>query len=344
MIGCSIAYQLARNNVPCAVLDRSELGREASWASAGILTHGNPGSRSAYGRLATGSRALFPQLVEELERLTGIEIDYRPSGGLHLFFEDADLTDVRTYHEQSVRNGVACNLLTSEELRQLEPALSPECVCGLQFAEDASLRPHRFTRALAQAAAQLGAELMPHTPALGFEQEGDQITGVMTPCGVLRAATFVLSAGAWSEEVGASIGLTVPVRPSKGQVVLLETTPLLVRHVIHAGDYYLVPRSDGRLIIGATVEDAGFDKSPTAHGLQTLIDWACRVVPRLRDTTFVTTWCGLRPASADGLLLGRAPGIANLILATGHNRNGILLAPITGVRVCEWVLDSRLSP
>jgi len=342
VIGCSVAFHLVKAGLACAVLDRGELGREASWASAGILTHGNRSSFSTYGRMATESRAMYPALVTELRARTALDLDYRESGGLHVFFEEAEAAGAADYCAESRRRDIACDLLSAEELRAEEPTVAQDALCALRFPDDGSIRPQRLTRALAQAAATMGARLLPHTPVVDFVRNGDRIVGVVTRGGVIEGDQFVLTAGAWSGQLGERLGVAVAVGPSKGQIVLLEAAPSAVRHVIHAGDNYLVPRSDGMVIIGATVEDAGFDKSSTADGVQSLLDWALRVAPGLRAARFVTAWAGLRPASSEGLIIQRAAGLANVIVATGHNRNGILLAPATGVRVRELLFSTGL--
>lgn len=344
VIGCSIAYQLARENVKVAVVDKGEVGREASWASAGILSHGNPSSKNSYARLATSSRAMFADLAAELREATGIDPEYRDSGGLHLIFDQEEASAARDYVDQSVSFGIPAEFIAGGDIQGLEPALSEQALCAIRFAEDGSIRNPRYVRALAAAAMRSGARYLAHEQVTGFDRRGAKILSIHISSGQMDAENFVLACGAWTNQLGPVLDRNLPVFPSKGQIVLLESQQPRIEHVIHAGDHYLVPRSDGKVIVGATVESAGYDKRPTAAGIGLLLDWALQVAPGLKNATFVDCWAGLRPAPKGGNpFLGRVPGFENLYIASGHNRNGILLSAATGKLIKELILSGDTS-
>ena len=344
VIGCSIAYHLARQNVDVLLLERQRVGREASWASAGILTHGNPRSRRPNQQLAAESRALFTPLCEELRELTGVDPEYRSGGGLHLFFSEEELADARRWQERAVDSGIRAEFLQPVELRRLEPAIASSIRGGIYFLDDGSIRNPRWVRALALGAQQLGARTLESSPVVAFELSGDRVTAALTPSGPIGGEHFVLASGAWSSHLGESLGIQLPVFPSRGQIVLLESTSRKIDRVLHADGRYMVPRSDGKVLVGATVESVGFNKSTSAEGVRNLLEWALEVAPGLKDMTFVKCWSGLRPASRrGGPFLGRIEGFQNAFVAAGHNRNGILLSPVSGRLIAELITQGRTS-
>ena len=343
-IGCSIAYHLARAKVDVLLLERGQVGREASWASAGILTHGDPSSRKPRQQLAAQSRAMFAPLCDELRELTGVDPEYRASGGLRLFFSEEEISQGRHWHERSVVSGIRAEFLQSSELQQLEPVVSSSAVAGLHFLDDGSVRNPRWVRALSLGAQKLGASVIEALPVIGFESRGDRVQAAVTPAGRIKGEHFVLAAGAWSNRLGESLGINLPVFPSRGQIVLLESVARKIERVIHANGCYLVPRSDGKVIVGATVESVGYNKSTSAEGIQELLDWALDVAPGLKDMAFVRCWSGLRPASRrGGPFLGQVEGFDNVVVATAHNRNGILLSAVTGRLIAELISAGKTS-
>ena len=344
VIGCSIAYHLAREKVDVLLLEQGQIGREASWASAGILTHGDPSSRKPRQQLAAQSRAMFAPLCEELRELTGVDPEYRASGGLRLFFSEEEISHARQWYEQSVAADIRAEFLQPPELQQLEPVISSSAVAGLHFLDDGSVRNPRWVRALALGAQKLGARVIEAVPVIDFEFKGDRVQAAITPAGRIEGEHFVLAAGAWSNRLGESLGINLPVFPSRGQIVLLESVPRKIERVIHASGCYLVPRSDGKVIVGATVESVGYNKSTSVEGIQELLDWALEVAPGLKDMAFVRCWSGLRPATKrGGPFLGQVEGFDNVIVATAHNRNGILLSAVTGRLIAELISLGKAS-
>ena len=344
VIGCSIAYHLAKEGVSVLILERGRVGREASWASAGILNHGRPASTHAYERLATLSRNLFEPLVKELVELTGVDPEYRPSGRIHVFLEEEEVERARNYYRGSVMSGLAVEYLEPAELFELEPALNREARAAIRFPGVGSIRPPRLVRALCLAAQRLGTRILEHSPLVDMEIRSGCVAAIRTPDDRIQGESFVLATGAWSGLVGNRVGLNLPVYCSKGEIVLLESLPGLLGQIVNNNGRYLVPRSDGRLLVGATKEAVGFDKTSTVHGVLELLDWAFHVAPGLSDATFVTSWAGLRPAARrGGPFLGRLKDFENLYVATAHNSNGILLSPASGLLMSELLTNHPTS-
>jgi len=341
-IGCSIAYQLAKEKIKVAVVDKGEIGREASWASAGILSHASSGT-SPYARLCRASREMFPALSEELRQIAGMDVEYRESGGLYPFFTEKESVELDGYFQAESSRGIAVEKLDSKELKERERAISPEALGALYWHGDGQIRSPRYVRALAAGAEHLGATFVLGRPVAGFLRAGGRVTGVSASGETISAGITIIAAGAWSGQVGSLLGYPLDVGPAKGQIVLLETPPSFIRHVIHAGEFYIVPRRDGRIIVGATVELAGFDKRPTAEGVRLLLEQALRVIPALAEHSFVTAWAGLRPYREGGLAIGPIPGVEGVYVATGHHRNGILLSPVTGKLIKELIVDGKPS-
>ncbi len=307
VIGCAIAERLQRDGHRVSLYERDRVGAHASGAAAGLLA---PYSES---EMDAGARSLrmFPELAERLLKETGIDVQ----------FHDMDsLTPAFDPQEEALLRGAGGRWLDALEARHLEPALHPDCLGAVVFPES-QVTPPLLTQALARAAVNLGAEL----------NEGVAVSG---PADLGGADLTVLAAGPWSGDLATAFGAEVAVSPSRGQLVRLRPTrPTLTRMLTHHGRY-LVPKPDGAVVAGSTEEEVGFDARPTADGVRTLLDFARRMVPALGDATVEEVWAALRPATADGQPIVERRS-ESLIVATGHNRNGILLAPITAQRVAE---------
>lgn len=340
-MGTAVAWRLAEEGRSVVLVERGEIGREASWAAGGILT---PVHLAEYptplASLCTASMKLYESWVRELRARVPVDPEYRVTGMLVTVFDDAGADAARTLEEWKRRHGQPVERLSREEALALEPRLSPALREALLLPDIAQLRNHRLAPALAEAAARRGAEIRPQTAVTGFLRVPGRVTGVKTTRGDLYAGTTILAAGAWSGELARSIGLDLPVRPVRGQILLSEATPGFCARVVLDRDTYVVPRQDGRLLIGSTVEEAGFDRSVTLEGVRHLSGRAAEIFPGSARLPLLGSWAGLRPATPDRLpFLGRC-GREGLLLATGHFRNGILLAPITAQIVAE-LLDGR---
>jgi len=344
VIGLTLAYELTQRKLDVAVYDQGSLGQEASWAGAGIIAPGNPaGAVTAEAQLRAGSAALWPSFSAKLQAETGVDNGFRPCGGLELRLvgKSTDLDDEIAHwqHEQ-----VAVERLSPHELKDCEPQISSTITSAYRLPSMGQVRNPRHIKALLAACAARGVTLRPGTPVLNLHQQGELVTGIETSAGCERAGEYVIASGAWSSRLLATAGCAAPVRPVRGQIVLLNAVPLLFRHVINVGPRYLVPRPDGRILIGATEEDVGFEKRNTPAGVRGLLEFATSVVPALERATFERAWSGLRPGSADGLpYLGRLPGKKNLSVAAGHFRQGLHLSPITGQLLAQVLLHEATS-
>ncbi len=344
IVGSAIAYRHALEKRSVVLLERGEVAREASWAAGGILTPIHlaeyPGPLAG---LCAASMALYEPLVAELRALTAVDPEFRVSGMLLLWRDGAGEEAARTLEAWKRAHGRPVERLSREEAAARQPGLAPDVRGALFLPDIAQVRNHRMARALAEAAAKLGAEIRPQTPATGFLRVPGRVNGVKTPRGDVYAETTVLAAGAWSPELVRPLGLELAIRPVKGQMLLVQAAPDLCRHLLLEGETYLVPRADGRILVGSTIEEAGFDKSVTLEGVRGIAARAAAFFPPVEKLPLVGSWAGLRPATPDRLpYLGRGP-MEGLVVAAGHFRNGILLAPITAEIVADLVAGREPS-
>jgi glycine oxidase len=338
--GCAVALRLARAGQDVLVLERSVPGAEASSAAGGILSPGveavEPGPFHA---LCRASLARYPALVRELEEATGLAVGYRGGGTLEVALDEEHAQVLAARAERLERHRLPAEVLDDEAVRALEPGLSPEVRGGLFFRDEASVDPRLLGRALYLAAHAAGARFRTGQ-VLRIVHEGGRATGVEHEAGRIAAGAVVLAAGAWSATVEGSLLPRGAVRPVRGQIALLDTRPPLLRRVVFSDKGYLVPRADGRVLCGSTMEEVGFERGVTAGGLHAVLSLALELAPALAGAPLLETWSSFRPASPDGWpVLGRG-GADGLFHATGHTRNGILLTAITADAVAAEVLGA----
>jgi glycine oxidase len=340
VIGLTTAYFLARDGAGVEVVDQGDFGQEASWAGAGILSPGNPQqARTPFRQLRAHSFALFPTLSAELRDRTGIDNGYLRCGGLEM----ADSADEEAADEWR-DEGITIETLAGKRLSQLEPALSSELGTAYYLPDMAQVRNPRHVKALRAGCQLLRVRWRPGCPVMGFEIQGQRIHAVQTSQGLVTAGQFLLATGAWSEPLLEALGWRPGIRPVRGQIALLNTGAPLLRRILLCGRRYLVPRPDGRVLVGSTEEDAGFDKRTTTRAISDLLTLACNLVPDLAHAHLERCWAGLRPGSPDKLpFLGPVPGFENLFVAAGHFRSGILLSPATGMVMRELLLGQPLT-
>jgi glycine oxidase len=346
VIGLSIAYALARDGLRPTVLDRREPGREASWAGAGLIPPiadrdgANPAAvLIPLVALRSWSARLYPEWTAALQDETGIDPGYRRTGGVDVAWTEREDDALRAAAGQWRAEGIAYERIPPGDYARIEPALNPELRSVYYLPDRAQVRNPRLLRALMEAASRRGAVLEPHRGALGFAIDRGRVLAIRTGTGDIPCGLVIMAAGAWSGGLLEPAGVRAPTPPIKGQIVLLKADRPLLGRVVEHGKDYLVPRDDGRILIGATEEDAGFDAQPTAVAARDLLDEALRLCPILGRASVEATWAGLRPGSVDSHpYIGMAPGIANLIVATGHKRAGLQLAPATAELVADLVL------
>ena len=344
-IGCAIAYYLSRAGVQTTVLDRGRIGMEASNAAAGMLA---PLSE-AHGvgpmlDLGLASLRIFPTLAPELQEATGIDLEFRVTGILRVAFTPKDAQELRQQEQWQGSLGLPLDWLDQALVRELEPRLSPKIVAGLLSSEEAQVSNQNLTLAFARAAAARGATLRERTPVTSLITSDGRATAVRTPQGRVAAGHVVLAAGAWTGRLARRLGLDVPVRPVRGQMLALGGMVTPIHTIVSGPRGYLVPRANGLVFAGATVEEVGFRPRTTLRGLREVRRAAIEIVPQLAQAQAQFTWAGLRPGSADELpILGPLPGLENVIVASGHYRNGILLSPITGQLIAQAIIEGRPS-
>jgi glycine oxidase len=342
VIGLSLAWELAGQGATVAVLEQGQLGQEASWAGAGILPPGNLHKASTPEAMLRGlSCSLWRRWSDELREATGIDNGFRICGGLEVRSNgSSDVLDreIRGWQEE----GVEVESLTGAAAIACEPELNSGIACAYRLPQMGQVRNPRHLKALIGACASRGVKLHAGTPVFALERSGERVLSVETSRGAMRAGGVVISAGAWSARLLHASGCGAPVRPIRGQIVLLNSRPGVLRHVVNVGPRYLVPRTDGRILAGSTEEDAGFDKRTTAEAIRELLRFAIELVPALGQAALERTWCGLRPFTGDGLpYLGRVPNTENLFVAAGHYRAGLQLSPATAVVMSQLILDRQ---
>jgi len=342
VIGCAIAYYMTEAGASVTVLERGEIASQASGAAAGMLVAPvEELSSEPFRRLCRASLEMYPSLVEVLREETGIDVQYLASG-LLLAAETEDRAEaLRAIIRQQRDWGWGLEWVEGEVLRRLEPALSEQVLGTVYSPEEHHVNPALLTQALARASAARGAVLRQGMAVAGFLTAGSRVVGVHTSAGEKIAADrIVLAAGPWTGGLARKLGAEVSTSPMRGQMLAYRSTA--VRHIVWGEDGYLVPKAGGFLFAGATVEDVGFRSRTTRRGLARLRRMAAALVPALRYAEVVSVWAGLRPGSPDGHpIIGQLSGTESVFVASGHFRNGILLAPITGKLVTRLILESR---
>jgi len=344
IIGCAIAYFLAKGGARPLVLERGEIGAEASAGAAGMLTaQAHTDAPDAVFDLKLASRDLYPSLVAEVQDRTDIDVEYRPLGHLVPVLTAAEAVEVRRRIAWQQTRGLTAQWLDAAETRSLEPGLLPAVQGGGWFPDDHHINNTAMTQALAGATRRLGGEVRAGCPVLDLVREGDRVVGVLTREGPIAGGMVVLCAGAWTQGFEAAAGIPLPIVPAKGHIAVARLERPALRRVVY-GDVYVIPRASGEHILGSTVEFVGFDKEVVVETVARLLAQATALAPALREAELAASWACLRPAAADGLpVLGPVPSRPGLVVATGHFRNGILLAPITGKLIAEMVIHGQSS-
>ena len=345
VIGLTIARALALRGVrDVCLIERGTLGAEASFAAAGmLLPQVEADAQDEFFNLACQSRDLYPAFAAALREETGIDVELDTAGTLYVALTEQDHEAIKKRFDWQTRAGLPVELLGAAEARDLEPCIS-ESTCGaLRFPKDIQVENRRLLSALANSVKKRGVTITTETSVDSVLLEANRVRGVQTSRGVIHCSIAVVAAGAWSSFIKSSPHSPIPaIEPVRGQMVCLEAKPQVTRHVIYSPRGYIVPRQDGRLLAGSTSEHAGFAKRVTAGGINTILRNALEISSAISDLPVVDTWAGLRPRAADGLpVLGPCGEIDGLFYATGHYRNGILLAPLTGELISRAIVSSQ---
>src|SRR3981189_215832 len=343
VIGGAIALELARAGLRVAVFDRQQPGQEASWASAGILSPApeNPGMVVMV-PLGKASMDLYPELVAQVEDISGMSTGFRPKGTLEALFSPETKGELSTIIARHQGLGLKAEPLRAEDARELEPALSEEVEAAVLRPEEASVDNRALTAAILEAAQRSGAGVFSGNGAKAIWREGNRCAGLVLQNERVEAKWTVIAAGCFSAMIE-GIAPYAPVRPAKGQMAALRADDLKMERVLWSEKIYLVPRNDGRILAGATVEYVGFDKRTTAGGIEKILSASIELAPGLANARIEESWAGLRPDSPDHLPILGPTDIDGLVMATGHFRSGILLTPVTAQLIREWVTEQRVS-
>jgi glycine oxidase len=340
IIGCAVAHALVSRGAAVRIVDMRGAGRGATQASAGILAPYIEGHLDALLRLGVNSLALYDEFVARVSADAQQPIEYERSGSLHVANNEAAAMELAIAARRFAHAGVAHELMPPQEAQRLESALSPRMISALLLPDHGYVRASALTSALLAAAIRLGAEMV-----VASVEEICTATGaciVRSSAGPLESDAVIIAAGSWSGRVPP---LTPPVRPVRGQLLHLHFEKRPLSRVVWGNDCYLVPWRDGSLLVGATVEEAGFDETATAAGVTRLLESSAELLTPMPEARFEAVRVGLRPGTPDELpLIGPSSTMPGVYYATGHYRNGVLLSPLTAKVVADLVLDGRRDP
>lgn len=339
VIGTSIAYYLRKLGRDVALLERGEIGSQASSAAAGLLAPLGP--LSGPGPLADlllSSFAMFPSLVPELEDASGIHLEYERLGALRTVRNPKRVAHLKKRMKAWEPLGLQMYWLTGEEARQREPLLGPDVCAAIYAPEESQIKASQVVQAFAKAAQNLGAKMYQHSEVIKLCKNGAKITSICTMCGNNIACNqLILAPGAWAGIYEKWLDISIPVYPLRGQLLSLQTSLPSLNHIIFGDAVYISPRGNS-ILVGATKEEAGFEIQTTEQGILGLHETATKFVPTLQESKREAAWAGLRPSTPDKRpILGTAPNWENVILATGHNSVGIILSPLTGKVIADLV-------
>ena len=340
VVGLTTALQLAERGVSVTLLDRQSVGREASWAGAGMLPPGNPANATTpEARLRSYSHSLWPEFAASLTDRTGIDTGYHVCGAI-------EVSSMETQHEFRQHclhwraEGIRVESISADEVHRRVADLNGRFDGGIYLPDFAQVRNPRYLQALKAACLQRGVEILEHVQGIECHLESDRISEVRIAGRILHSDKVCFTAGAWSASLLQPLGFRIPIKPVRGQIVQLQLPAQPFRCVIEMGRRYLVPRRDGLILVGSTEEDVGFAKHTTTEGVSGLLEFAKSLVPSLAHAEVVMTWAGLRPGSPDELpLLGAVPGLSNAFIGAGHFRSGLQMSPATGRILADLLLD-----
>src|SRR6202166_1423298 len=343
LIASTIAFELARAGLQVALFDRHELGEGSSWAAAGILSPApeNTGMISIV-PLGRASLQLYPEFVATVEEISGRSVGYRPRGTLEALFSTDAQENLSTIIALHHGLGLKAEPVRAEDAREMEPALSPELEAAVLRPDEACLDNRALTKAVLTAAERSGVQTFTGSNVQSIAKNGRRCDGFVVDGEKVQSRWTVIAAGCCSAEIEGAAQYA-PVRPAKGQMIALRAKDLSIERVLWSDHVYLVPRNNGKILAGATVEYVGFERKVTAGGVQKIISAALQLAPVLVDAQIEETWAGLRPDSPDHLPIIGPTDLDGLLIATGHFRSGILLAPITAQLIRERVTTQNVS-
>ena len=356
IIGAALAFELAQRRQSVLMLDRQEPGLEASWAAAGTISPAPDDEAIGIAALGCESYGLYPAFVAAIERATGQSAGFHPNGAFELFFESHAEAERDQRLKQVCEAGLAAEAISLADARRREPAIGPLARSVLWIADEAYLDPRMLTHVTLAAAERSGVEVHPNTEVISVITRSGRCDGALAArtethqAGEKRVRTaeriqvrsVVIAAGWRSKEIGGAESWA-PTTPVRGQMVAFGRVAGAPRTILRCERGYMAPREDGRVVAGSTLEPGALDKHPTAAGLRKILATATDMAPALSEAPVLETWAGLRPDSPDHLPIIGATDVEGLFIATGHYRNGMLLAPATAKYVAEWIVEGRAS-
>lgn len=344
IVGCAVGYELARRGASVEIVDDRPAGGGATQASGGMLAPWNEAPEGGP-LLELAARGLdeYDRFVASLARDT-VSFLYRRNGTLEVATREAGLTRLHEIAAAAAQRGVPCEILDAADLRHMETSLSPAVRGGILFPSQGFVSAPDLIRALVTAARRHGARLVQQGRVVRITRRGEE-TQVVTERGAIVTDIVVIAAGSWSGQIEIEGAASAPVKPVRGQLLHLSWTVSPPSRVMWAERCYAIPWPDGTVLVGATVEDAGFDESTTVDGVRGLLESAADLLPAASGARFLSARAGLRPATPDHLpIIGRSTAMPAVFYATGHHRNGVLLAPLTARLVADSILDGRDDP
>ncbi|MGB2626501.1 MAG: glycine oxidase ThiO [Candidatus Acidiferrum sp.] len=343
LIGASIALELATAGLQVALYDSNEPGQEASWASAGMISPAPENLESIpLVPISLASIALYPEFIRNVEELSGIDVGYRRYGAIDALLDGNIEEELSTVIALQHGVGLRAEALNAQRAREMEPALSEKIEGAIFRPDEASLDSRSFTNAVLKAARRKGVEIVAGNGAKAIWKENGRCKGLILQNGEIEAGVTIIAAGCFSAQID-GVAPYAPVFPAKGQMMALRCPSVEIRRVLWLEHTYLVPRNDGRIIAGSTIERTGFDHDVTAGGIKKILNEVLQLAPGLEKAQIEETWAGLRPDSPDHLPILGPTDIGGLSIATGHFRSGILLAPITARLIREWICSQKVS-
>ncbi|MCA9082626.1 MAG: glycine oxidase ThiO [Planctomycetaceae bacterium] len=338
VIGLTTAFRLASERLSVTVVDRQQVGQEASWAGAGMLPPGSPGHvDSPEAKLRALSHSLWPGLTAELQELTGIDTGFRRCGSVQLCPPSADSAEdlARGWHSE----GIACEILDAARLQSRIPGLRPTFQHGVFVPDFAQVRNPRHLKALSLACRRRGVTFFENCPDVRLSSDEGRVVELTTGLQRISAGHVCITAGAWTPLLLEPLGIKLPVSPVRGQIAQIRVSSLPFHSVVELGKQYLVPRPDGLILIGSTEERVGYEKGATLGGVSSLLEFAGNLIPALEQATLERSWSGLRPASPNELpFIGGLADLGNLSIACGHFRSGLQMSPGTAALLTNVVL------
>ena len=342
VIGCSIALKLAEANLKVTILERGRVGCEASRAAAGMLAaQSETTGAGPFFDLCLRSRSMYPEFAASLIESSGIDIEYENKGMLFVTLHAGEMEEAAGWISAQTEAGLALEQLSASAVRDCEPAVTESATGAILIPGDHQVENRRLMDALEAAIKRAGIQLIEGEEVSALTTERGRITAVVSNGRRLEAAVVIVAAGTWSSKLLEPLASGVEVIPARGQMIALRGRGCPITRVLHSKKVYIVPRLDGRILVGATVEYAGFEKAVTVSGIASLLSAASELAPSLLEFEIVETWSGLRPDTSDHLPILGSTGVDGLVLATGHFRNGILLAPVTAELITDLVVTGR---